>query len=105
MTKLAWIWLRSVSSTSVTPCRSTWVVVCAGGGPGQERAEAVQAAFGGQLLPADPVRGRCQGSRNKLVGADPPLFVRGDQAGFFQHAEVLGDRGERHRKRLGERAY
>src|SRR5260370_22198273 len=60
-------------------------------GTGQESAEAVQLAFGGQPLPADPVRGRLEGTRDELAGADPARLPRGDRPGRLQDAQVLHD--------------
>ena len=94
MTKVAWVWLRSmVSFMSFTP----WC----GGGTVEDSAEAVQAAFGGQPLPADPVRGGRQRPGDELVGADPADLRRGDDPGRLQDAQVLDDRGERHRRTAG----
>lgn len=71
----------------------------------QEVAEAFQAAFGGQPLPADPVPGGCQCPRDQLVGADPAGFHRGDKAGLRQDAQVLDDRRECHVERPGQLAH
>ena len=68
------------------------------------KIRAVQAAFGGQPLPADPVRGGGQCPGDELIGADPADLRRGDDPGRLQDAQVLDDRRERHLERLGQLA-
>src|SRR6185312_16623065 len=100
MTKVAWVWLRSiVSFISFTP-----LLLASGGGAVQERAEAVQAAFGRQPLPAYPVRGGGQRPGDELIGADPPGLRRADDAGLLQDAQVLDHRRQRHVERPGQLA-
>src|SRR6266550_2438913 len=97
MTKVAWVWLRSVVSFIS-------LLLGRGSRPAQQIAEAVQAAFGRQPLTADPVRGGLQCPGHELAGTDPAGLRRGDYACLLQDAQVLDDRREGHLERLGQLA-
>src|SRR5688572_15009275 len=96
MTKLAWVSLRSMVS-----CMSLllgWLVAL------EEVTETVEPPLGIEPLPADPGAAVVEGADRELVGADPAELLGGDDPGCLQHAEVLVERGERHREGLGQLA-
>jgi len=52
-----------------------------------------------------PLGGIAKRRRLQPAAADAPDFAGFDQAGADQHTQVLGDRRQRHRVRLGERGH
>jgi hypothetical protein len=55
-------------------------------------------------IPRDPAGGVPHGAGAQPAPAHPAVLRMGQEAGAFQHAEVLLDAGERDPKRLGELA-
>ena len=84
MTKVAWVWLRSVEWFDLVHSLVRQQAA-------QKIAEAVQAAFGAQPLTADPVRGGLQGPGTSWQGQ--AVLRRGDYACLLEDAQVLDDRG------------
>ena len=71
----------------------------------QEDVETGELPVPETAVEGNPLRGVPQRRRLQAAAADAAGLAGFDQAGVDQHAQVLGDRRQRHRMRLGERGH
>ena len=71
----------------------------------QEDVETGELLVPETAVEANPLRGVAQRRRLQAAAPDAAGLAGFDQPGVDKHAQMLGDRRQRHRMRLGERGH